>query len=76
MTTDFITTGKKVIQSKQIRTICILLFGRKSIKLLNIVLVLKFNSNLISFEQLRKTDIMFHDNSSYMMLTKDGKIIA
>ncbi len=45
-------------------------------ELLDTVLVPECDSNLISLEQLRKTDITFHDNPSHMTLMRHMVVIA
>lgn len=41
----------------------------------NVALVLEYDSNLISLEQLRESRIIYYDNPEAMTLMKDGKVI-
>ena len=66
----------QIIYTKEIGTVLIILTGGNTIKLHNIVLVLGFDSNLISLGQFRKSRITYHDNLTTMMLMKDRKVIA
>lgn len=76
MSINFVIVEKKIIYLDEIDIIFILLVDRKSIKLLDIALVLECNSNLISLGQLHKTGITFYNNSSHMTLIRHGVIIA
>lgn len=51
MSIKFSTIRKKIIYSQEVGTIVILLSNNQSIKLLNIILILKYKSNLIFFSQ-------------------------
>lgn len=52
----------QIIQTNKIDTITILLLGDKTIELHNVAYIPKCNSNLISFNQLRKSEILFYNN--------------
>lgn len=44
-------------------------------KLYNVALVARYNLNLISLEQLRKSRITYYNNPMAIMLMKNGKVI-
>ena len=50
--------------------------GGNTIELHNVALVPGYNSNLISFSQLRKSRIIYHNNPTTMTLMKDEKVIV
>lgn len=59
---NFITTIEQVIQIEEIGTISILLASSDNIKLHNVVLAPRCDSNLISLIQLEETRITYYDN--------------
>lgn len=65
-----------MIQIEKIGTILIPLLRRITIKLYNIALAPKCNSNLISFGKICKSRITYHDNLMTMILMRNGKVIA
>lgn len=52
------------------------LSNRESMKLFDMALIPEFDSKLIFLGQLRKINIIFHNNFSHMAFTRDGKIIV
>lgn len=64
------TTIKQVIDIEEICTVSTLLVDGIDIKLHNIVLFPKCDSNLISLGQLLETGIIHHNNLVVMMLIK------
>lgn len=61
MSIEFSTVGKKIIYSREVGTILILLLGNNLIKLLNVALMLEYETNLISFGQLQYTSLIYHN---------------
>lgn len=76
MSIEFSITRKKIITSQDVNTIAILLSNNKSIKLLNVIFVLEYKSNLISLSQLQNTSFIYYDKSIRMILMRREKIIA
>lgn len=69
------TAAGQVIQIKEIGTVSILLAGNTTIKLHNIALTLRYNSNLILLGQIQESDITYHNNTSIMTLLRSSKVI-
>ena len=67
---EFITAGGKVIRSREVETVYLSFQSGKMI-LLNVVYILKFDSNLISLGHLHESGISYHDYP-YSMILKQG----
>lgn len=61
---------------EEIGTLSILLTDSNNIKLYNIALAPSYNSNLISFGHLQKSEIIYHNNLAIMILMRNKEIIA
>lgn len=71
-----VTVVRKIIKTNKIGTIAIPIANNTTIKLYNIIFALQYNSNLISFSQLRKNKIIYHNNPTLIILMKDRKTVA
>lgn len=76
MNIEFGTIDKKIIYFIEVDIVTILLSNNKSIDLFNIVFVLEYKSNLIFFDQLRKTGFTYQNKSIRMSLMRKSKIVA
>lgn len=72
---DFVIAIKQVIRTEKISTVLISLVDCSKIKLQNIALAPECDSNLVSFSQLRETEIIFHDNPTTITVMNNRKII-
>ncbi len=72
---NFVTAVGQIIQTKEIGIVLISFARGDHIKLYNITLVPRCNSNLISVGQLCKSGITYYNNSITMILISNGKVI-
>lgn len=70
------TAAGQVIWINEISTITIPLSNDKIIELYNIAYTPEYNLNLISLDQLRKGEILFHDDPMTMTLIREEKVIT
>lgn len=70
----FITARKEVIQSRELGIVHFCLPSKK-ITLLNIAYTPKYNSSLISFEQLYESVILYHDHPDSRILKQEQSTI-
>lgn len=70
------TTDGNIIKSKKVDKIQLTLLNRSNIMLSNVAFTPKYNSNFISFGQLKKVEILYHNHFKRIILKKTRNIIG
>lgn len=73
---DFIIGVGQIIGTEEVGTLFIPLSGGTIVKIHNVALAPDCDSNLILLGQLQESGITYHDNSTLMILMRNGKVIA
>lgn len=68
--------ASQIIWTEEIGNVLIPLAGDNNIKLHNVALISRCNSNLISLGQFCKSRIIYHDNLKAMILIRNKEVIA
>lgn len=67
-TYEFVTTGRDIIRSEQVRTVILTLENGLQLIFSNIAYTLECDSNLIFLGQLQKTSILYHNHLKCIVL--------
>lgn len=73
---DFVIIASQIIEIEVISTVSIPFAGKNNIKLYNVALALRWNSNRTLFRQFCESGITYHNNSKAMILMGNGEVIV